>query len=77
MKKNFLLLFLTSISISLSAQFNIKPEVDERQELLSVVFCLAGFEEYNFNGFNSYSDSAKDYFSTYKKHNAVNSTLRS
>jgi Domain of unknown function (DUF4932) len=58
-----------------SAQGNTKlslvPQVDQRIELLSVVFRLAGNSEYNMNQLSRYTTEIDSYFSPYKNHPAV------
>jgi hypothetical protein len=47
------------------------PQVDERIELLSIVFRLAGNPEYNMNTLPAYSADIDRYFAPYKEHPAV------
>jgi hypothetical protein len=47
------------------------PHVDERVELLSIVFRLAGTSEFNTNALPLYSSRIDKYFSPYSKHPAV------
>jgi Domain of unknown function (DUF4932) len=47
------------------------PRVDERVELLSIVFRLAGNFEYNMNKLPQYSADIDHYFAQYKNHPAV------
>lgn len=49
----------------------IVPFVDERTELLGVVFRLAGASEFTNNNIADYSTSIDEYFSVYKNHEAV------
>jgi len=45
-----------------------KPKVDERVELLSIVFRLAGSEEYSATRFKKYTDHIEAYYAPYKNH---------
>ena len=47
------------------------PRVDERVELLSIVFRLAGNSEYNMNLLPAYTVEIDRYFAPYKDHPAV------
>jgi uncharacterized protein DUF4932 len=47
------------------------PRVDERVELLSIVFRLAGNFEYNMDKLPGYSADIDRYFASYKDHSAV------
>lgn len=49
----------------------IAPRVDERVELLSIVFRLAGNSEYNMNLLPAYTAEIDRYFAPYKDHPAV------
>ena len=49
----------------------VRPRVDERVELLSIVFRLAGNFEYNMNTLPAYSNDIDHYFAPYKQHPAV------
>jgi hypothetical protein len=49
----------------------VAPHVDERVELLSIVFRLAGNPEYNMNTLPKYSQQIDGYFAPYKTHAAV------
>ena len=49
----------------------IVPRVDERVELLSIVFRLAGNSEYNMNLLPAYTVEIDRYFAPYKDHPAV------
>jgi len=65
-----LLLFFIS-SITLYAQHNDvlqKPAVDERVELLSIVFRLAGAGEYSDEDFKLYTNAINTHFEPYKEH---------
>ncbi len=47
------------------------PRVDTRTELSSIVFRLAGNQEYNNDDFKEYIRDINEFFSTYKDHEAV------
>jgi len=67
------LLALTNIAWS-SAQappITPHPQVDQRVELLSIVFRLAGNPEYNMDSLPAYSADIDRYFAPYKSHAAV------
>jgi len=48
-----------------------QPRIDERVELLSIVFRLANNSEYNMNTLPGYSSEIDRYFAPYKNHPAV------
>ena len=48
-----------------------KPNVDKRVELLSIVFRLAGNNEYNSTQFKLYTDKIEQHFSPYKNHELI------
>jgi len=58
-------------SQSFQARRALVPGVDERVELLSIVFRLAGNFEYNMNTLPAYSTDIDRYFAPYKDHPAV------
>ena len=60
----FFIIFLTSTAFSQSLILN--PAVDEKTELLSIVFRLAGEEEYVNNEIKNYTDAIDKYFDPYK-----------
>jgi len=71
---NKVLFFLFSILyvFGVDAQnIKISAKVDERTELLSIVFRLAEAEEYSGNGFPVYIDKVNEYFTNYKGHKIV------
>lgn len=53
------------------ASSSIVPHVDERVELLSVVFRLAGNPEYHMDSLQKYSADIDTFFAAYKNHPAV------
>lgn len=67
-------LLLTFICLNLFSQEKLildKPKVDERVELLSIVFRLADAQEYNAKDFKFYTDKIDKYFSEFKNHKLV------
>lgn len=48
-----------------------KPKVDKRIELLSIVFRLAGSEEFSSKRFKLYVDRIEDHFSSYENHELI------
>ena len=48
-----------------------KPGVDKRIELVSIVFRLAGNDEYNSEVFKLYTDRINQHFSSYKDHELI------
>lgn len=69
---------ITSVLIVLSLhiqaqqkQFIEVPKVDKRVELLSIVFRLAGNEEYNATYFKKYTDKVESHFKQYKDHETI------
>jgi len=70
------LIILTIILTGLSGSFaygteTVKAKTDQRVELLSVVFRLAGNEEYNMNQFKGYVDDINQWFGPHKDHPVV------
>lgn len=49
----------------------IRPTVDKRVELLSIVFRLTGNPEYSKNDFKLYTDRIESHFSPYKNHELI------
>jgi hypothetical protein len=49
----------------------VKPQVDQRIELTSIVARLAGYGEYYNNNFKIYADDVDRHFAKYKNHRAV------
>ena len=56
---------------SQTADLPLVPRVDQRVELLSIIFHLAGNEEYNQSPLNNYTADIDSYFGRYKDHGAV------
>jgi hypothetical protein len=73
MKKiSFLLLLLFSTTVfAQENRFLDKPKVDERVELLSIVFRLAGSEEYSSTRYKTYTDKIETHFANYKNHKLI------
>ena len=70
--KRITMTFLFSMAVLfIVAQNLVQPRVDERTELLSIVFRLAGANEYINNNFPSYTKDIDEYFSPFKKHEAI------
>ena len=64
----FLTLLLVVSSFVFAQKIELKVKVDERCELLSTVFRLAGAEEYQTHEIPIYVDSLDNYFEPYKNH---------
>ena len=70
--KRITMTFLFSMAVLfVVAQNLVQPRVDERTELLSIVFRLAGANEYINNNFPSYTKDIDEYFGPFKKHEAI------
>jgi hypothetical protein len=71
------ILFILSAVISIQAVVSQvtsgpgKPHVDQRVELLSIVFRLAGNSEYNSQRFKLYTDRIDHHFSAFKSHELI------
>ena len=77
MKKILITLLIAVCSINVFAEQNPalnKPEIDKRTELLSIVFRLAGNDEYNRKYFKLYTDRIEQYFRKYESHGLVEYT---
>jgi hypothetical protein len=68
--KRLILLLAAIFTISL-ANAQIKSSVDERFELTSIVFRLAGAPEYSMCSIPSYAKDIDDYFAPYKEHELI------
>jgi hypothetical protein len=66
-----LFLFICAKSFSQQSNFLDKPKVDERVELLSIVFRLADAQEYNSKQFKLYTDKIEKHFKKYKNHELI------
>lgn len=72
--KSTLILSTLLIIISFETAFPataITAKTDQRIELLSIVFRLAGNEEYNMNQFKAYVDDIDKWFAPYKNHPVI------
>ena len=79
MKKLFiinLLVFLFSAQYAQSKIYDIKPYVDERTELLGVIFHLAGAKEFNNYRIEKYANEIDEYFNDYKNHKVIKYSKR-
>jgi hypothetical protein len=70
----FLAVFLAVSSFVFAQKIELNARVDERCELLSTVFRLAGAKEYVTQDIPIYVDSLDKYFETYKDHEIVEYT---
>lgn len=78
-KKEKSMKLLTTLFFSLLAVFSFgqapntleKPKVDERVELLSIVFRLAESKEYSSEQFKLYTDKIQEHYKPYKKHELI------
>lgn len=72
MKKILTTAFLTFSIFFASAQSQtVQPKVDERTELLSIIFRIAGAKEYINNNIPSYAKEIDEYFAPFKGHDAI------
>lgn len=71
---SLLFVFVSLVGYSQSAA--LQPKVDERMELLGVVFRLSGAEEYINNSLSYYAKDIDEYFTPFKEHEAVNLAKR-
>jgi Domain of unknown function (DUF4932) len=68
---------LTAVILALCVFFasaqsqTVQPKVDERTELLSIIFRLAGAKEYVNNNIPSYAKEIDDYFTPFKDYDAI------
>jgi len=76
MRRKIGVLVVLLCSVMAKAQVSVVPYVDERTELLSVVFRLAEAEEYSENDFPVYIDKVNEYFASYKDHKIVRFSQR-
>ena len=71
MSKIFIIIILVTLNFQACAQEKVlleKPKVDEKIELLSIVFRLAEKQEYSNKNFKLYDDKIEQYFEKYKNH---------
>lgn len=66
-----LALIVTCSHFALASELTLSAHVDERVELVSIVFRLAGNPEYSMSPLKSYTADIDRYFSPYQKHPAV------
>lgn len=69
--KSFYTFLLCIATLTTHAQTDVlleKPRVDERVELLSIVFRMAGAEEYSSQDFKLYTNNIYRYFNRHKDH---------
>ncbi|MDR3652756.1 MAG: DUF4932 domain-containing protein [Paludibacter sp.] len=72
--KHLFIILLFAIGINVYSQNKVivgKPIVDKRIELLSIVFRLAGNQEYSATKFKRYTDDIESYFAPYKNHKLI------
>lgn len=62
---------LTFFSLGQKTNTLDRPKVDERIEILSIVFRLAESEEYNSKRFKRYTDKIETYYTPYKNHELI------
>ncbi len=74
-KSKYALIILLSLSFMLAYgqrnQIMDKPKVDERIEILSIVFRLAGNQEYSSAIFKRYVDRINEYYDPFKEHELI------
>ncbi len=73
MKRFSLLIVAFTLGAALFAQnaYLEKPRVDQRVELVSIVFRLAGAPEYNHNVYASYVEKIRTHYEPYKDHKII------
>jgi len=72
MKKITLTILMTLFVIALfSENHSVQPKVDERTELLSIVFRLAEAKEYMNDNVPAYATEIDQYFAPFKEHEAI------
>lgn len=77
--KRILILLLFSVFFHAFGQKGntlMPPRVDERVELLSIVFRLAGNHEYNSRRFKLYTDKIYEHYTPYKDHELIHFAKR-
>jgi len=77
MSKIFIIIILVTLNFQACAQEKVlleKPKVDEKIELLSIVFRLAEKQEYSNKSFKLYVDRIEQYFEKYKNHELIQFT---
>jgi len=73
MKRILFLIFLIVCQQSFAQEKQLieTPKVDKRVELLSIVFRLAGNQEYHATFFKKYTDKVDDHFNAFKEHELI------
>jgi hypothetical protein len=72
MKKQIVILVFILLPFAITAQsISVKPQVDERTELMSVIFRLAGANEYVTNDLPDYVARIDTFFMPYKNHAVI------
>ena len=66
-----ILIILSQQSYAQEKRLIAVPKIDKRVELLSIVFRLAGNEEYNATYFKDYTNKVESHFSPYKHHEII------
>ena len=77
MNKKFIVIILVTLNFQACTQEKVlleKPKVDEKIELLSIVFRLAEKQEYSNKYFKLYVDRIEQYFEKYKNHELIQFT---
>jgi Domain of unknown function (DUF4932) len=67
----YIVFWILSQSFAQNPTYSITPKVDERVELVSIVFRLAGSQEYSSQLFKQYSDAINQHFEPYSSHPIV------
>ncbi|WP_343539563.1 DUF4932 domain-containing protein [Sphingobacterium thalpophilum] len=65
-----------TIAFAQGKQVMDKPKVDERIEILSIVFRLAGSREYSSDVFKRYVDRINEHYNPFKQHELINFTKK-
>ncbi|MDR1544016.1 MAG: DUF4932 domain-containing protein [Prevotellaceae bacterium] len=77
MKKKLICILIFANCILVFAQKNYNPpQVDERVELMSIVFRLAGADEYSTSTIPLYVNEIDNHFEKYKKHSLIEFTKK-
>lgn len=73
---SFLMTLLTFFVYGQKSNTLQAPKVDERIELLSIVFRLADSKEYSSTIFNQYTDKIETHYAAYKNHELIQFTKK-
>lgn len=77
MKKLITTILLTlAVIVSFSQSLTVQPKVEERTELLSIIFRLAEAREYMNDNIPSYSKEIDEYFAPFKEHEAIKFAIK-